>query len=238
MTDDVPVSMGWRESRIAAIREINLSPTVVKPLVSNSSDIDNNDDETSSTAGLVEGGTSPGLDPKEARPRETISFDVNIIFDRLFDESQIKLPARQRGPEMVERILFAEDVDRNTYAECEQTGSENDKNAKLLLSLNSELVSGNVESEKSPKVSKIQRPIWGASINPTLVKAIQEDFAHVLSEQCVSGKSTNKVRPYHVTVAYLTKLPSLESVAAPCASDGPRLQGEAVEKREQQEPLA
>lgn len=231
------------------MREIDLSPTVVERLALNSSDsdsdIENSNDDTASKTGLVEGGTSS---PEEASfvslqrtPRETISFDVNIIFDRLFDQSQIQLTTRQRGPEMVEQSLFVDDLAPKACAEYEQTRPKlfqfqgKDKNAKLLLSLNSELLSRDVNSGEVPKLLDLQRPIWGTSVNPTLVKAIQEDIAHVLSEKYVCRKPTSKVRPYHVTVAYLAEIPSVESAAAIYASDGPLHQEQEVEELGQRE---
>ena len=197
--------MSRRGRRLSAMREIDVSPTVVDPEASNGCDSDSDSDKDVDTCSSAEPEMSYSV-PSRRSLRETISFDVNIIFDCLFSESEIRVTEREHGAQMVG-----------------PTEAEKDKIAKLFLSINSELLSRNLES--LPTVLDRERPICGNSLNPALVKAIQEDVAHVLSEKCLDERPMNKIRPYHVNVMSLAKLPPNESAgsvyASASSSNGP-----------------
>lgn len=241
------------------------SPPVVEPLESDSDDSSRSDtsrsphDELSqcqcepqAVEELLASGSSADGRGRARAPRETIQIAVNILFDQLFTENEIRKSAQQQEPNMVERALFAveqspqpgggaaaewergdgsgalpaaaaiSEVERGAVASS--ASSETAQNAKRLLSLNAELIrarsGGDSKSSSTSSSSSNSKPasptvavaapavISSNSISPALVKAIQDDVAHVLSENRVYVKFTNKVRPYHVTVVCLAELPA------------------------------
>ena len=179
------------------MREIDRSPTVVEPEASSGCDSDSGSDKDEEICSSAEPAMSYSV-PSRRPLRETISFDVNVIFDCLFSESEIR-----RG---------------QTVGPTE--AAEKDNIARLFLSINSELLSRSLESLPTvpDREPENQRPICGNSLNPTLVKAIQEDVAHVLSEKCLDARPRNKICPYHVNVMSLAQLPPNESAGSTCAS--------------------
>lgn len=252
---------GWVSScrrcdRVFAMQEIDMSSTLIEPLASDSDSETSTDSHDDRAPGPAQESTEQeSANSIQARraPRETMSFSVNVLFDNLFDESDIRLTANQQiaEPGSFPTGLDQRSREQNCGPENEsntprngemgtlatvQSLNEKGKMAKQLLTLSAELLSGEPEEPPSTFVRSV--PISGRLINPRLVQAIQEDLAHVFSEHCKYVKPTNRVRPYHVDVVSLTELPSRESARELCAPSDSLLRESSAGQLQQQKTQA